>query len=58
MLVLSRCEGEKILVGDDIVITVCRVNGSQVRIGIEAPREILVIREELKNDPKQRIVAR
>ena len=58
MLVLSRCEGEKILVGDDIVITVCRVNGGQVRIGIEAPREILVIREELKNDPKQRIVAR
>ena len=58
MLVLSRYEGEKILVGDDIVITVCRVNGGQVRIGIEAPREIVVIREELKNDPKQRIVDR
>ncbi len=48
MLVLSRKVGERILIGEDIAITVVRITGGGVRIGIEAPTEMPVIREELK----------
>lgn len=48
MLVLSRKIGERILIGDDIAITVVRITGGGVRLGIEAPNELPVIREELK----------
>lgn len=47
MLVLSRKKNEKIIIGDDIIITVVLVKGDQVRIGIEAPKEISVHREEV-----------
>lgn len=47
MLVLSRKVGEKILIGDSIAITVVRISGGGVRIGIEAPSEMPVVREEL-----------
>ncbi len=47
MLVLSRKRGESILVGDKIRITLLGVRGKSVRLGIEAPREIPVQREEL-----------
>jgi len=48
MLVLSRKVGQKILLGDRITITVVRVNGGGVRLGIEAPAEMPVIREEMQ----------
>ena len=48
MLVLSRKVGERILIGDEITVTVVRITGGGVRIGIEAPAELPVIREELK----------
>ncbi|MBP1965802.1 carbon storage regulator CsrA [Paenibacillus aceris] len=47
MLILSRNKGEKIVIGDQIVLTVLDVQGDQVRIGIEAPLEISVYREEI-----------
>ena len=47
MLVLSRKLHEKIMIGDDIVIQVVDVRGDKVRLGIEAPREIPVHREEV-----------
>lgn len=50
-LVLSRKTGERILVGDQITITVVRIGPNNVRIGIEAPRELPVIREELEAKP-------
>ena len=50
MLVLSRKVGERILIGDNITIVVVRCSGDKVRIGIEAPKEVKVIREELKDD--------
>lgn len=48
MLVLSRKVGERILIGENISVTVVRVAGNGVRIGIVAPDEMPVIREELK----------
>jgi carbon storage regulator len=47
MLVLTRRTGEKINIGDDIVVTVLEVRGNQVRIGIEAPRNVSVHRKEI-----------
>ena len=48
MLVLSRKESERIRLGDSIVITIVRVSGDKVRLGIEAPPDVLVLRDELK----------
>jgi carbon storage regulator len=48
MLVLSRKENEKIKLGDNITVTVVRVSGDKVRLGIEAPSDVLVLRDELK----------
>lgn len=47
MLVLSRKVGERILIGENIAITVVRVSGGGVRLGIEAPNDLPVVREEL-----------
>jgi carbon storage regulator len=47
MLVLSRKPGEEIVIGDEIRLVVLRVRGKQVQIGLEAPREISIRREEL-----------
>jgi carbon storage regulator len=47
MLTISRRQGERILIGDDIVIEVVEVSGGSVRIGITAPREQRIYREEL-----------
>ena len=50
MLVLSRKVGEKILIGDSISVTVVRISGGGVRIGIEAPADLPVVREELSKN--------
>jgi carbon storage regulator len=47
VLVVSRKPGERILVGDKIAITVVKITGGAVRLGIEAPAELAVMREEL-----------
>lgn len=49
MLVLSRKVGERIWIGEDISVTVVRITGGGVRIGIEAPAEMAVVREELRH---------
>lgn len=51
MLVLSRKVGERILIGDHIAVTVVRVGQGSVRIGIEAPDDLTVVRDELNNKP-------
>jgi len=48
MLVLSRKESERIRLGEFIVVTVIRVSGDKVRLGIEAPPNVLVLRDELQ----------
>jgi carbon storage regulator len=48
VLVLSRREGEKVMIGDDVVVTVVAVRGDTVRLGIEAPRDVPVNRPEAR----------
>lgn len=47
MLVLTRRRGESIYINDDIKITIVAVNNGKVRIGIEAPKEVIIKREEI-----------
>jgi carbon storage regulator len=49
MLVLSRKKGERIHLGESIVLTVLRCQGSRVRLGIEAPEDMVILREEVHN---------
>jgi len=50
MLVLSRKRSERILIGSNICITVVKLEGNQVRLGIEAPGDVSIYREELLRD--------
>lgn len=47
MLILTRRIGESLIIGDDVVINVLGVKGNQVRIGVDAPKDISVHREEI-----------
>ena len=47
MLVLSRKKNEQIVIGDDIVITIVEIRGDKIRLGIDAPNEVPVHREEV-----------
>ena len=49
MLILTRRVGESLMIGDDVTITVLGVKGNQVRIGVDAPKEVAVHREEILN---------
>jgi carbon storage regulator len=53
MLTISRRQGERILIGDDIVVEIVEVSGGSVRLGITAPREQRIYREELWERVKQ-----
>jgi len=58
MLVLSRKQSQRIRVGTSIVVTVVRVSGDKVRLGIEAPDGVRVLREELEPMDEERPDAR
>ena len=47
MLILTRRVGETLMIGDDVTVTVLGVKGSQVRLGVDAPREVGVHRQEI-----------
>lgn len=48
MLVLSRKESQRIRLGDSIVLTIVKIAGDKVRVGIQAPDDVLVLRDELE----------
>lgn len=50
MLVLSRRIGEQLVIGDNIVVTINRVAGQRVSLGIEAPSQVRIVRRELEHD--------
>ncbi len=47
MLILTRRVGESLVIGDDVVVNILGVKGNQVRIGVDAPKEVSVHREEI-----------
>ena len=49
MLILTRRENERLMIGDDIVITVLKSDRGQVKLGVDAPRDVQVHREEIYN---------
>lgn len=53
MLVLSRKPGERILIGDDVAVTIVRIGPNTVRLGIDAPRDKNIVREELCERPEK-----
>ena len=56
MLVLSRKIGERILIGEDISVTVVRIAHGTVRIGVEAPQKLQIVREEIKDQQDRRSI--
>jgi carbon storage regulator len=57
MLVLSRKVGERIQIGDHVSVVIVRINGNAVRVGIEAPTDMTVIRTELQQRTSQPAIA-
>ena len=59
MLVLSRKQSQRIRLGDSITVTVVRISGDKVRLGIDAPPDMLVLRDELdRRDPTHQSTGR
>ena len=54
MLILTRRLGQSITIGDNVKLTVLSIKGSQVRIGVEAPKEVCIQRSELSMDKEQK----
>ena len=59
MLVVSRKVGERILIGDKVAVTIVKISGGAVRLGVEAPAEMAVMRqelaEEIENEESERL---
>lgn len=53
MLVLTRKAGESVMIGDDVVVTVLEARGDVIRIGIQAPRDVQVHREEVYKELRE-----
>lgn len=53
MLILTRRQGENIIIGKDVQVRVLNIKGNQVKLGFEAPKNIVIVREELIGQPKK-----
>jgi carbon storage regulator len=49
MLVLSRKIGERIAIGDNVVLVITKISGNRVTVGIEAPADVHIVRQEIKD---------
>jgi carbon storage regulator len=56
VLILTRKLGQSITVGDSIKVTVTKISGNEIRLGITAPQELKILRAELRDDPEERKV--
>lgn len=56
MLILSRKQNEKIRIGSDIIINVLAISDTQVKIGIEAPNDVKILRQEIYEDVKKHTI--
>ena len=52
MLILTRRPTQSVHIGSDVIVTVMEIRGGQVRIGITAPRDVAIVREEIVNSPR------
>jgi carbon storage regulator len=50
MLVVTRKQGERLWIGDNVVVTVIECKGGRVRLGLDAPQAVAIYREEIRND--------
>ena len=57
MLVLSRKPGERVLIGENVSVTIVRIGPNSVRLGIDAPRDLNIVREELLEAPTETVKA-
>ena len=57
MLVLSRKPGERVLIGENVSVTIVRIGPNSVRLGIDAPRDLNIVREELLEEPTETVKA-
>ena len=57
MLVLSRKPGERVLIGENVSVTIVRIGPNSVRLGIDAPRDLNIVREELLEEPTEIVKA-
>jgi len=55
MLILTRRTNERIFIGDDIVLVVLGVENNRVKLGIEAPADVTILREEIRNNSKNEV---
>lgn len=53
MLVLSRKENESIMIGEDIIVTVTKIQGGKVTIGFVAPKDVIIVRGEISHKPEK-----
>jgi len=51
MLILTRRNNERIFIGDNIVLSILTIEGNRVKVGIDAPKDVTILREEIKNTP-------
>lgn len=58
MLVLSRKLGEQVMIGDNVCVTVVAIRGHRVRLGVSAPEEVSIRREEVPRSPKNQTMPR
>ena len=50
-MVLTRKKSERLLIGEDVIVTICHIGNGAVRVGVDAPRDWLILREELRHPP-------